>query len=118
MVFAMKTSNVQVNEDVEALRHDVHRLREDLVRTVNSLRLRGRNTVMDTRDRMRNMMTDLQDRARERLRAGSDVLKDRGHDLVDRYRGRLQRRPLTTVLAAFAIGMAVAAAVAVLRRRH
>lgn len=111
----MKTSNVQVNEDVEALRHDVHRLRDDLVQTVNSLRFRGRNTVMDSRDRMRNMMSDLQDRARERLREGSSVVRDRGHDLADRYRGRLQRRPLTTLLAVFAIGVVVT--LALLHRR-
>jgi ElaB/YqjD/DUF883 family membrane-anchored ribosome-binding protein len=115
MVFAMETSNVQVNQDVKALRNDVHRLREDLVQTVNSFRYRGRNTVMDTRDRMRNMMTDLQDRARERLREGSSVLKDRGHDMVDRYRDRLQRRPVTAILAAFAVGVVVAAVL--LRRR-
>ena len=111
----MKTSDVQVNEDVAALRSDVRRLREDLVQTVNSLRYRGRNTVMDSRDRMRNMMTDLQERARERLREGSDVLKDRGHDMVDRYRDRLQRRPVTALLAGFAIGLVVA--LALLRRR-
>jgi ElaB/YqjD/DUF883 family membrane-anchored ribosome-binding protein len=111
----METSNMQVNEDVEALRNDVHRLREDLVQTVNSLKFRGRNTVMDTRNRMRNMMTDLQDRARERLRAGSSVLKDRGHDVADRYRDRLQRRPLSAVLVAFAVGVVVAL---VFRRRR
>jgi ElaB/YqjD/DUF883 family membrane-anchored ribosome-binding protein len=61
------------------------------------------------------MMTDLQGRARQRLREGSEALKDRGHDVVDRYRGHMQDRPLTTLAVAFVLGVTVA--LVFLRRR-
>jgi ElaB/YqjD/DUF883 family membrane-anchored ribosome-binding protein len=111
----MKTSNLQVDEDIKALQSDIRRLRDDLIQTVNSVRFRGRNTVMDTRNRVRGMMTDLQDRARQRLREQSEAIKDRGREVADRYRSRLQHRPLTALLTAFTIGAIVA--LVFLRRR-
>jgi ElaB/YqjD/DUF883 family membrane-anchored ribosome-binding protein len=103
----MGTTEAKINEDIRALKDDVHRLRGDVVGIAHSVKSRSRNAVMDSSERVRGMMSELQERARQRLREGSDVLKDRGHDVADRWRGNIERRPLTSLLATFAVGMMV-----------
>jgi ElaB/YqjD/DUF883 family membrane-anchored ribosome-binding protein len=103
----METTEAKVNEDVRALKDDVHRLRGDVVGMIHSVKSHSRNTVMESSERVRGMMSELQDRARQRLREGSDVVRDRGRDVADRWRGSVERRPMTSLMATFVVGMIV-----------
>lgn len=104
----MQTTKAKIDEDIDTVKGDVRRLRDDLTRTVRSVKYRGRDMAMDTRNRIRGIMWGLQDRARQQVRAGSDVIRDRSSDVIDRWRGGITHRPLTSILAAFTIGAIVA----------
>jgi ElaB/YqjD/DUF883 family membrane-anchored ribosome-binding protein len=101
-------AKIKVDEDIDAVKGDVRRLRDDLTRTVRSVKSRGRNMAMDTRNRIRGIMGGLQDRARQQVRAGSDVIKDRSSDMMEHWRGGITHRPMTSILVAFTIGAVVA----------
>ena len=108
----MKTTKATINEDIEELRNDVHRVRADVVEMVHSARARSRDTIMETGDRIRDMMSDLRDKAKEQLHEKSDVLrdkseewKDRGRETVENWRGGIEHRPLTSLAVAFVAGL-------------
>jgi ElaB/YqjD/DUF883 family membrane-anchored ribosome-binding protein len=113
----METTNSKtVNEDIEALKSDVRRLRDDVAGIVHSAKSRSKDTVMETGSRVREMMADLQGKAKEQFRDKSAAMKDRGHETVENWRGGIERRPLTSLVIAFAVGLVFALSFA--RRRH
>jgi ElaB/YqjD/DUF883 family membrane-anchored ribosome-binding protein len=114
----METTKAKVNEDIEVLRNDVRRLRDDVVGTVHAAKSRGKETVMDTGGRIRDMMADLRGKAqdaKEQFRDRSGAMKDRGYEVVENWRGRIEGRPMTSLLIAFAAGLVFALFIA--RRR-
>jgi ElaB/YqjD/DUF883 family membrane-anchored ribosome-binding protein len=118
----MKATKTEVNEDIEELRTDVRRIRDDVVRTLESVQSRGRMTIMETGDRIRGMMTDLRDKAKEQFHDKSDVLrdkseewKDRGRETVENWRGGIEGRPMTSLAIAFVAGLVLGAVIG--RRR-
>ena len=70
----MKTTSPKVNEDIEVLKQDVRRVRDDVVGIVHSAKSRSKDTVMETGGRIREMMTDLQDKTKEQVRDKSAAL--------------------------------------------
>jgi ElaB/YqjD/DUF883 family membrane-anchored ribosome-binding protein len=118
MVLTMETTKAKVNEDIEALKHDVRRLRDDVVGKAHAVRSRGRETVMETGDRIRDMMADFRGKAKEakeQFRDRSAAMKDRGYEAVENWRGRVEDRPITSLLIAFGAGLIFALFIA--RRR-
>jgi len=104
----MEPTKEQVNEDIEAVKSDVRRVREDVVGMVHSARSRSKGKTMEMGDRIRGMMSDLRGRATEQVRSRSEALKDRGYETVENWRGSIERRPLTSLLVAFAAGFVIA----------
>ena len=76
----MEVSKPKVNADIQVLKSDVRRLRDDVVGIVHSAKSRSKDTVMETGDRIRGMMTDLGGKASDfGTKAKEQVLdKDRG----------------------------------------
>lgn len=118
----METSEPKVNEDIEILKNDVRRLRDDVAGIVRSAKSRGKDTVMETGNRIRGMMTDLGgraaelgSRAKEQVLDKTGALKDRGYEAVENWRGSIEHRPVTSLLVAFAAGLVFAALIT--RRR-
>ncbi len=107
----METNKAKVNLDVEMLKHDVRRLRDDVVEIVHSAKSRSKDTVMETGDRLRGMMTDLGgkaanlgSKAKDQVVDKAEALKDRGYEVVENWRGSIEHRPVTSLLVAFAVG--------------
>ena len=108
----MEISRPKVNEDIEILKSDVRRLREDVVGIAHSAKSRSKDTVMETGNRIRGMMTDLGgkaadlgSRAKEQVLGKTEALKDRGYEAVENWRGSIEHRPVTSLLVAFAAGL-------------
>jgi ElaB/YqjD/DUF883 family membrane-anchored ribosome-binding protein len=111
----MEISKPKVNEDIQVLKSDVRRLRDDVVGMVYSATSRSKDTVMETGDRIRGMMTDLGgkaadlgSKAKERVLDKTEALKDRGYEAVENWRGSIEHRPVTSLLVAFAAGLVFA----------
>ena len=79
-------------EELQALKDDIERLRADL-------RELAKAAASD--------MTDAQERAQGRVRQAYDAVREGGESVLRKSREHVQRRPLTTVVAAFAIGVLV-----------
>jgi len=108
----MEISRPKVDEDIEILKSDVRRLREDVVGIVHSAKSRSKDTVMETGDRIRGMMTDLGgkaadfgSKAKEQVLDKTEALKDRGYEAVENWRGSIEHRPVTSLLIAFGAGL-------------
>lgn len=112
----MKTTNPKVNEDIDALKSDVRRVRDDMAGIIHSAKSRGEDTVMEMGGRVRGMMADLRDKMKEQAQDKSEALKDRGHEAVENWRGSIERRPLVSLLIAFGAGLVFAFLVA--KRRY
>jgi ElaB/YqjD/DUF883 family membrane-anchored ribosome-binding protein len=115
----METSDPKVNEDIEVLKEDVHKLRDRVVGILHSARSRSRGMAMDTGGRIRGMMSDLRGKAKDttdQLRDKSEVVKDRGYEAVENWRGTIEDRPITSLVIAFAAGLVLALFMA--RRRY
>jgi ElaB/YqjD/DUF883 family membrane-anchored ribosome-binding protein len=123
MEMTMEPSKQRVNADIEILKQDVRRVREDVVGIVHSAKSRSKDTVMETGDRIRGMMTDLggkaadiKSKAKEQVLDKTEALKDRGYEVVENWRGSIEHRPVTALLVAFAAGLVFA--LFITRRRY
>lgn len=79
-------------EELQALKDDIERMRADL------------------RDLAKTAVGDVaaaEERAEGRLRQAYDAVREGGETVLRKSREQVQRRPLTTVIAAFAIGVLV-----------
>lgn len=101
----MEVSKPKVNADIQVLKSDVRRLREDVVGMLHSAKSRSKDTVMETGDRIRGMMTDLGGKAKEQVLDKTEALKDRGYEAVENWRGSIEHRPMTSLLIAFVAGL-------------
>jgi ElaB/YqjD/DUF883 family membrane-anchored ribosome-binding protein len=101
----MKTTSAQVNEDIAILREDLRRLREDLRELPSYIRSYGRSTIMRSREKLRDAVVGLEHRAADRARSASESLKEHGHHAMDRARGEVGYRPMTSLAVAFAAGL-------------
>jgi len=108
----MEVSKPKVNADIQVLKSDVRRLRDDVVGIVYSAKSRSKDTVMETGDRIRGMMADLGgkaadfgSKAKEQVLDKTEALKDRGYETVENWRGSIEHRPVTSLLVAFVAGL-------------
>jgi ElaB/YqjD/DUF883 family membrane-anchored ribosome-binding protein len=104
----MEATNPKVNEDIDALKSDVRRVRADMAGIVHSAKSRSKDTVMEMGGRVRDMMADLRDKTKEQIQDKSEALKDRGHETIENWRGGIEHRPLVSLLIAFAAGLVFA----------
>jgi len=104
----MITTRLKIDEDVQMLKSDVRRLREDVVGLLRGARSRSKDMIMGTGDRIRGIMADLGGRAKGQVHGTSQALKDRGHNAVESWRGGIEHRPMTSLLVAFAAGAILA----------
>ena len=111
----METTDPKVNRDRAALRSDVRRVRDDVVGIVHSAQSRGKGMIMESGGRVRGMIADLGGKAKEQFRDKSEALRDRGHKVVENWRGGVEHRPVSSLIIAFAAGALFAMFVA--RRR-
>ncbi len=90
------------------MKSDVRRVREDVAGMIQSAKSRGKGKTMEMGNRIRGMMSDLRSKATDQVRSGSEALKDRGYETMENWRGGIERRPITSLLVAFAAGFVIA----------
>jgi len=66
---------------------------------------------MRSRERLRDRLVGLEGRAEDRIHGASAVLRDEGHYVADTCRGGIERRPITSIAIAFAVGVLFASLV-------
>lgn len=94
--------------DIETLKADIQKLRDDLGDLLGSVGSFSKEKLMDTRNRLVAAVDDLQGRAYDRLHGTAKTVRDRGHRAVDVSRGAVEEKPLTYIAAAFAAGVILA----------
>ena len=98
----------QVNEDIAAVKSDVHRVREDVAGMIHSAKSRSKDKTMEMGGRIRDVMSDLRNKATDGVRSRSEALKDRSYETMENWRGGIEQRPITALLVAFAAGFVIA----------
>jgi ElaB/YqjD/DUF883 family membrane-anchored ribosome-binding protein len=111
----METDNPKVSQDIETVKGDVRRVRDDLAGIIRSAKSRSKDSVMEMSDRIKDVMSDFRGKAEDKLREKSEAIKDRGHETIENWRGSIEDRPVTSLLIAFATGFVFAFIIA--RRR-
>lgn len=66
---------------------------------------------MRSRERLRDAVVGLEHRAMDRGRDASESLKEHGHHAMDKARGEVEYRPMTSLAVAFAAGLLLGFAV-------
>ncbi|APZ42482.1 DUF883 family protein [Acidihalobacter ferrooxydans] len=91
-------------DDLEALRADFDKLREDMGKLTDSLKDMGAEQAHEARGNLNDRL----DAAREKLRAGVGSAGQRGHDYYEQVESSVGERPLISLAAAFGAGFVIA----------
>ena len=67
----METTNPKVNQDIETVKGDVRRVRDDVAGIIHSAKSRSKDTVMEMSDRIKDVMTDVRGKAKDQFRETS-----------------------------------------------
>lgn len=105
---AAKGSNEATNADVDAIRADIEKLRADLGSLLSNIGSSSREKLTDTRDRISAALGAVEGRAYGRVQGTARMMRDRGHEVVDTSREKVEHKPITYVMAAFVVGVILA----------
>jgi len=94
--------------DIETLRADIQKLRDDLGDMLGSVSSFSKEKLKETRDRLVAAVDDLEGKAYDRLQGTARTVRDRGHRAMDMSRGAVEGKPLTYVVSAFIAGVILA----------
>lgn len=94
----------ELKREMEALRADLAKLREDFGGVADALKEAGHKKA----DGVREGLADLLHSVREELRSVLDQGKDKGKKSVEAVENQIEQRPLTSLLTAFGVGFVLA----------
>ena len=94
----------QVTKEIDALKKDLEHIRRDLKSTLRSTGDYGKERLLDSREHLYSAMKGLQSDLQETLHSTYDSAKERGHEMAEMSREKIGKKPLMTVLTAFAAG--------------
>jgi ElaB/YqjD/DUF883 family membrane-anchored ribosome-binding protein len=103
----------EVRREVESLKKDLDRLQDDLRRITQRGGSAARGASQDALENVKGAAAGVLqhggERAREFMHDATDVVRDRGEDLMESVVERVEERPLASILltlgAGFALGM-------------
>lgn len=98
----------QLQKDVEDLKKDINKFREDLSGTLSDAGSLSQEKIMETKERLKNATAAFEGVATEKLGKAKDVVQEKGEHAVEASREMITNRPLTTVLVSFAAGLLTA----------
>jgi len=101
-------TNEVTGAEVDAIKEDVERLRDDLASLLGDIGSFSREKLTDTRDRLGAAIGAVEGRAYGRVQGTARVVREHGHRAVDASRGAVEQKPITYVMAAFAAGVILA----------
>ncbi len=105
---ARTDSEEMTSADIEVLKADIQKLRDDLGDMLGSISSYSKERLADTRDRLMAAVEDLEGKAYDRLQGTARTVRDRGHRAVNASRGVVEQKPLTYVVTAFIAGAILA----------
>ncbi len=102
-------SNEARTAQVDAIKDDVQKLRDDLGALLSHLGTYGKGKLGGTKDRLSSAMESARGKAYERMQGTTEEMRERGRRAMYARRDAVQERPLTYVVGAFVAGMVFAA---------
>lgn len=93
--------------ETEILRADIEKLRNDLGEMLGSVGSYSKEKIMGTGHRLQSVLEDIEGRAKSRFRDTTQMVKERGHQAVEKGRQGVGSRPLTAIAVAFVSGAAL-----------
>jgi ElaB/YqjD/DUF883 family membrane-anchored ribosome-binding protein len=105
---ARTDSEEMTSADIEILKADIQKLRDDLGDMLGSVGSYSKEKLADTRNKLMAAVDDLQGKAYDRLQGTARTVRDRSHRAVDMSRGAVEQKPLTYVVTAFIAGVILA----------
>ncbi len=93
----------EIRMEVQTLKEDVNKLRADLGELLETARAEGKRRVGESRQRIREGVMNRIDQFKEVL----DNARQCGQKAREKAQEKIEQRPITTVLAAFGIGLIV-----------
>ena len=105
---ARTDSEEMTSADIEILKADIQKLRDDLSDILGSVGSYSKEKLADTRERLMAAVEDLEGKAYDRLQGTVRTVRDKGHRAVDASRGAVEQKPLTYVVTAFIAGAVLA----------
>lgn len=97
----MAARDTDGDKDLAALREDLTRLREDIASVKNTIAGIGRRSASDAKEAGSAKLSEL----RDELEQLGDNMYARGHDALSGVERTVHERPLTSLLAAFGVGL-------------
>ena len=104
---AEPNKKTETSIETDALREDVQKLQNDLKELFHSVGEQSREKLHDTKQKLTTALKSLQGKVVEKSGEVYDSLRVHSEDAVKVSRQKIQERPITAVLIAFAAGIIV-----------
>lgn len=101
-------TNETAGADVDAIKGDVEQLREDLASLLRNVGSFSKEKLADARDRVSAALGAFEGRAYGRAQGTARTVRERGYHAMDASRGAVEKKPITYIIGAFAVGMILA----------
>lgn len=100
--------NKDLVRDVEKLKKDLSKFHDDIGATLSDVGSYSHEKVLHTCDKLKNTISEFEGIAADKCGRANEALHEKGEMLVHESRDAISKRPLTTVVAAFAAGLLTA----------
>ena len=94
-------------DELKALKEDFERLRSDMGSLLRSLHGAGADKLGDAKERLKRAAERFESQAEQQFQAAYDTVRESGKKAADFSRDQIEKRPLTSVLVAFAAGFLI-----------
>lgn len=97
-------AEADLNREMQSLRADLAKLREDLAGIAGALKDAGHEKAQGARESLADLLSSV----REELRGALGQARDAGKKSVETVGHEIEQRPLTSLLTAFGVGFVLA----------
>jgi len=94
-------------DELKALKEDFERLRSDMGSLLRSLHGAGADKLSDAKERLKKAAERFESQAEQQFKEAYDTVRESGKKAADFSRDQIEKRPLTSVLVAFAAGFLI-----------
>ncbi len=91
--------------EIDAIREDIQKLQNDLKDMFHSVEGQSKEKLQESKQKLQAAIKNLQGRAAEKFDEIYGSLREHSQDVVKKSRKKIEERPLTAVLIAFAAGI-------------
>ncbi|OZB37805.1 MAG: hypothetical protein B7X35_02330 [Halothiobacillus sp. 14-56-357] len=96
------------NEELAAIKQDMHQLKADLAELLTAMKTRGQNKAEALGQDAINTLHDAIDTLNQRVNAAKEGVSEKTRATVDQAEQVIERHPVASLLAAFGIGFVLA----------